>query len=138
MVSEENKARFRRIVDDVFSQGKVDLIGELIDPNWIDHDPVPGHESEGTKRVVTKFRDAFPDLTLNIDLLMADRDLVCGRLTTTGTHKGEFMGIPPTNKRFTMTEVHIVRFADGKAVEHWGNSDQLGKMRQLGVIPEVG
>ena len=85
---------------------------------------------------MTTYRDAFPDLNLNVDLLMADGDVVAGRFTTTGTHKGEFMGVAPTNNRFTMTEVHIVRFAHGKAAEHWGNSDELGMMQPLGVIPD--
>ena len=85
---------------------------------------------------MTTYRDAFPDLNLNVDLLMADGDVVAGRFTTTGTHKGEFMGVAPTNNRFTMTEVHIVRFAHGKAVEHWGNSDDLDMIQQLGFIPD--
>ena len=84
------------------------------------------------------FRSAFPDLTSKIDVLMAEGDLVAGRMTTSGTQRGEFMGIPPTNKSFTMTEVHIVRIANGKAVEHWGNSDDMSMMQQLGVIPEPG
>ena len=136
-MSEQNKDLFRRMVDEVFAQGKVDVINELIEPNWVDHNPIPGQEPgpEGMKKLVVMFRDAFPDLTSNVDLLMAEGDLVAGRMTTSGTHKGEFMGIPPTNKRFTMSETHIVRIANGKAVEHWGNSDDMGMMQQLGVIP---
>ena len=139
-MSEQNKDLFRRMVDEVFAQGKVDVINELIEPNWVDHNPIPGQEPgpEGMKKLVVMFRDAFPDLTSNVDLLMAEGDLVAGRMTTSGTHKGEFMGIPPTNKRFTMSETHIVRIANGKAVEHWGNSDDMGMMMQLGVIPEPG
>ena len=81
------------------------------------------------------FFSAFPDLHSTIDQLIAEGDIVAGRMTTTGTHRGEFMGIPPTGKRVTFSEIHIVRIADGKAVEHWGNSDDLGMMQQLGVIP---
>ena len=62
--------------------------------------------------------------------------MVAGRMTTTGTHTGEFMGIPATGKRVSFTEIHIVRIANGKAVEHWGNQDDMGMMQQLGVIPE--
>ena len=88
------------------------------------------------KKLVGMFREAFPDLTSNVDLLMAEGDPVAGRMTTSGTHKAKFMGIPATNKRFSMTEFHIVRIANGKAVEHWGNQDDMGMMMQLGVIPE--
>ena len=79
---------------------------------------------------------AFPDFDSTIDLLVAEGDIVAGRMTTTGTHTGDFMGIPATGKRVTFTETHIVRIANGKAVEHWGNQDDLGMMQQLGVIPE--
>ena len=139
-MSEENKAKFRRVVEDGFGQGKLDVIDELIDPNWVDHNPMPGQEPgpEGMKKLLTMFRNAFPDMTLTLDVLMAEGDLVAGRNTMSGTHTGELMGIPPTNKRITMTEIHIVRIANGKAVEHWGNSDDMGMMMQLGVIPEPG
>jgi predicted ester cyclase len=69
---------------------------------------------------------------------MAEGDKVVTRSTMQGTHQGEFMGIPPTGKQFTATAIDIVRFAGGKAVEHWGNSDDLGMLQQLGVIPTPG
>lgn len=134
-MSEDNKARFCRIIEEIFSQGKVEETGALIDPKWGDRNPVVGHETEGTNKIVTTYRDAFPDLNLNVDLLMADGDLVAGRLPTTGTHKDEFMGVAPTNNRLTMTEVHIFRFAHGTAVKHWGNGDDLRMMQHLGIIP---
>ena len=104
----------------------------------IEHNPVPGQAPglDGMKEFMGMFFAAFPDLDSTIDLLIAEGDIVAGRMTTTGTHTGEFMGIPATGKRVTFTETHIVRIANGKAVEHWGNSDDMGMMQQLGVIPE--
>ena len=119
-MSEENKAIYRRYINEIFNKGNVDLVDELVDPNLVDHSPAPGQEPgpEGFKNLVTMFRAAFPDLHSTIDLLISDGDIVVGRHTTTGTHRGEFMGMPPTNKSFTMSEIHIVRFANGKGVEH--------------------
>ena len=77
----------------------------------------------------------FPDFTTSIDLLVAEDDLVVGHFTTSGTHLGELMGIPATGKKVSFTETHILRIANGKAVEDWGNQDDLGMMQQLGVIP---
>ena len=81
------------------------------------------------------FFTAFPDLDVHIDELIAEGDTVVGRMTTSGTHKGDFMGIPATGKKATFTEMHMIRLANGKMVDHWGNSDDLGMMQQLGVIP---
>ena len=136
-MSEENKAKFRRMIDEVFTKGNLAVIDELIDPNMIEHSPTPGQEPglEGLKKLVTEFRTAFPDLRSTVEDLIAEGDKVAGRMTTSGTHQGEFMGIPATNKRVTFSEIHIVRIANGKAVEHWGNSDDLGMMQQLGAIP---
>ena len=103
----------------------------------VDHNLMPGQAPglEGMQQMMTMFLGAFPDLHSTIDVLMAEGDLVAGRMTTTGTHKGDFMGIPATGKQVKFTEVHIVRIANGKAVEHWGNSDDMAMMQQLGVVP---
>ena len=137
-MSEQNKALFRRMTDEIFVQGKVDVIDEIVDPNMVDHSPVPGQEPglEGLKKLVTMFRSAFPDLHSRVEDLIAEGDKVVGRMKTSGTHRGEFMGIPSTGKRFEMTEIHIVRIANGKLVEHWGISEDMSMMQQLGVIPE--
>ena len=95
-MSEQNKADFRRVVE-AFESGNVDVFDELIDPNMIDHSPVPGQEPgmDGLKKLVTMFRAAFPDLRSTVEDLIAEGDKVVGRMTTSGTHRGEFMGIPP-------------------------------------------
>jgi predicted ester cyclase len=83
-------------------------------------------------------RTAFPDLRFEIEELVAEGDVVAGRLTMSGTHEGPLMGIPPTGRAVRQDHMHFVRFEGGKAVEHWGVRDELGMMRQLGVVPEPG
>ena len=137
-MSEENKALFRHFVNEGINNKNLGLIGELMDANFIEHDPASGVPPglDGMKEMMGMFFAAFPDLNSTIDMLVAEGDLVAGRMTTTGTHTGEFMGIPATGKRVTFSETHIVRIANGKAVEHWGNQDDMAMMQQLGVIPE--
>ena len=85
--------------------------------------------------IVTLFRAAFPDQQWLIEDLIAEGDRVVARSTMTGTHTGDFFGIPASGKSVRMSGVHIVRIQDGRIAEHWGNNDDLGLMRQIGVIP---
>ena len=136
---EENKAMMRRILE-VFNTGNVNLADELIATDVIDHQAPPGIEQglAGFKQLVTMFRAAFSDIHFTIEDMIAEGDKVVARGTMSGTHKGEFMGMAPTHKPFTIQVIDIVRFAGGKAVEHWGNQDDLGMLQQLGVIPTPG
>ena len=126
-------------MEEVFSQGNLAVADEIIAPDFIDHDPSPGQEPglAGLKGLVGMLRTAFPDMRATVEDLIAEGDKVVGRITTRGTHKGEFAGIAPTGKQVTVKEIHIIRIADGKAVEHWGIEDSLGMMQQLGAIPEM-
>ncbi len=139
MSIEENKAMTRRIFE-VFNTGNMALADEVIAADIVDHQAPPGTEPglAGFKQIVSMFRTAFPDVQMTIDDMIVEGDKVVTRSTMGGTHQGEFMGIPPTGKQFTATTIDIVRFAGGKAVEHWGNSDDLGMLQQLGVIPTPG
>jgi predicted ester cyclase len=83
---------------------------------------------------VTWARNAFPDLHFEIEGLVAEGDMVAGRLTVSGTHEGSLMGEPPTGRSVRNNHMHFVRFRDGKAVEHWGLREDLGMMRQLGLV----
>ena len=80
-------------------------------------------------------RTAFPDLHYDTEELIAEDDKVVARTTMRGTHTGPFLGIPPTGRRFEQQQIHILRFVDGKAVEHRAVRDDLGMLQQLGVIP---
>jgi predicted ester cyclase len=138
MSLEANKAVVRRLMDEDISGGDLAVAEEIIHPDFFDHTNPPGLQRgvEGHKGIVTLFRAAFPDLRFAIDDLVAEGDRVVARTTMSGTHRGEFFGIPPTGRFVTMGGVHVVRIADGKVAEHWGTNDDLSLMRQLGVIPE--
>lgn len=94
-------------------------------------------DREGFKQFIKMVRDAFPDFHDTVEDLIAENDKVVLRVTCTGTHKGEFMGVPPTGKQVTVSAIAIYRFAGGKAVEHWNVTDRLSLMQQLGVIPPM-
>ncbi len=78
---------------------------------------------------------AFPDLHVTPEDVIAEGDSVVARLTSRGTHQGEFQGIPPTGKQITLTGIEVFRIADGTIAERWGEFDFLGLLQQLGVIP---
>ncbi len=134
-MSEENKAFMRRFYDDVVNGGNLALIDELFAPEFVEHEPFPGlgPGREGVRQFFTTMRAAFPDLQMKIDDIIAEGDKAVARVTMSGTHRGEFMGTPPTGKTFNVTTIDIVRFAEGKAAEHWGATDTAGMMEQLGV-----
>ena len=136
-MSEENKALFRRFIDEVVNKHNVDVIDELMEPNFIEHNLPPGAAPgvAGMKQFMGMFFSAFPDLKSTVGEMVAEGDKVVGFMTTTGTHKGDFMGIPASGKQFTMSEIHMVRIANGKAVEHWGLADDMAMMQQIGAIP---
>jgi predicted ester cyclase len=141
MSVEQNKTNFRRIPEEIFNQGNLTLADEIIAADYVDHVPLPpGWPTgpAGLKQFVTMFRAAFPDFHYSVEDAIAEGDMVVGRVTVQGTHQGEFMGIPPTGKQATWSEIHMGRFAEGKLVEHWANIDQLGMLQQLGVIPTPG
>lgn len=138
-MSEENKAIMRRIFEEVFNEGNLDLLDELVAPEFVNH-AAPGapRGPEPVKQLVAMLRNAFPDQHISIEDMIAEDDKVVMRNTYSGTHEGTFMGIPPTGKRFNQNQVHILRFADGKVVEHWAVRDDLTQMQQLGVISMPG
>ena len=136
-MSEENKALVRRFYEEVMNRGNMAVVDELSAPNIVDHNPMPGQAAgpEGFKQFVGMFRSAFPDLNVTADDVIAEGDKVVARTTMRGTHRGEFMGIAPTNKQVTVSGMDMVRIANGKAVEVWHIDDALGMMQQLGAIP---
>ena len=140
MSTEENKAIVRRFVDEVQSGGNIEILDELCSPDFINHSAPPGMPAgcEGVKLVTAMFRQAFPDSYFTIEDMIAEGDKVVTRKTFHGTHEGEFMGIPPTRRRVSISLIDIVRIAGGRVVEHWSLADNLGMMQQLGVIPQPG
>ena len=135
-MSEQNKAIMRRIYDEVFNAGNLAVVDEIVATDVIEHEG-DAQGSEGLKQTVTMFRTAFPDLQFSVDDMIAEGDKVASRIMMRGTHKGEFMGIPATGKTVAIEGIDIIRFANGKAVEHWGVFDNAAMMEQLGVAPPV-
>jgi steroid delta-isomerase-like uncharacterized protein len=141
MSTEENKALARRLYEEVFNQGQLEAVDQLVAPDAIEHEEVPGIAGSGSeilKHFVTIFRAAFPDAQVTIEDLIAEGDKVVCRVTFHGTQQGEFMGIAPTGRPITFAVIDILRVADGKIVEHWGQTDNLGLLQQLGAIPAPG
>ena len=140
MSVEENKALFRRTYEELLNRGDLDVADELVAPEFINHEAPPGRDRgpDSMRGLATMLRTAFPDLHFEIEELVAEGNVVAGRLTMSGTHEGPLMGTPPTGRSVRQDHMHFVRFGDGKAVEHWGVRDELGMMQQLGVIPAPG
>ncbi len=137
MSTEQNKALVRRCYEELVMKGNLELIEELIHEDYVDYTQPPGWptDREGLRQQIAYFRSAFPDIHVTIEEMIAEGNTVAERQTMRGTHRGEFFGIPPTDRRVTMTGIHIFRVADGKLVEHRANNDDLGMLQQLGAIP---
>ena len=115
--------------------GKFDLFKEAVSTENIDHDPAPGQVPgpEGYRYFFGGLRLAFPDLSVALETLVADEESIAIAYTLTGTQKGAFMGIAPTGRPMRIRGMQIAKFKDGRMVERWGSSDQLGLLQQLKV-----
>jgi steroid delta-isomerase-like uncharacterized protein len=135
-MSEPNTKLVRRAYEEVYNQGKLEVIDELVTSDFVVHVGSQNlHGPDALKGYVTMLRDGFPDLYLTIDMQIADGDMVVTRWTGRGTHTGTFQGIPPTGKSGSITGIDIDRIHNGKTVECWTNTDDLGLLQQLGVLP---
>jgi steroid delta-isomerase-like uncharacterized protein len=139
MLSETNKTVSRRLFEEVWNKGNLAVLNELIANDHVNSGPgtLPGLPTgpEGAKQFVMMYRNAFPDTHFTIDEQIAEGDKVVTRWTAHGTHQGELLGIPATDKSSTVTGISVDRIVNGKIVESWGIFDQFGMMQQLGVIP---
>jgi len=138
MSVEENKALVRRLVE-AWNTRNPAVLDELMVPNYVDHAAPPGQMPgrEGYRQALISLTNAFPDYHTTVEDMIAEGDKVVYRWTDSGTHRGEFMGIAPTNKRVTFTGITIHRIVGGKLVERWVHGDILGFLQQLGVIPPI-
>jgi steroid delta-isomerase-like uncharacterized protein len=136
-VSEDIKATQERFVEEIQNQGKIDTVDELIAEDMVDHTPFPGlpGNREGVRQVFQMIRASFPDHDAEVIQMVAEGDTVATYKTFTGTHEGEFMGIPPTGKKVTIRVMDFVRYGDGQVVEHWNIVDVAGLLDQLGASP---
>jgi predicted ester cyclase len=123
-VTEANKVVVRRLVDEVFNGGRLEVTDELYAPEL----------AAAAKRWITPFRASFPDVHMEIVELIAEGDKVVGRFTCSATHQGKWLGQAPTGRRFErIDEVWILRLRDGKIVHVWSLEDTLDRLRQLGL-----
>jgi steroid delta-isomerase-like uncharacterized protein len=145
MSAEANKAVMRRFIEEAWNRGNMDVIDELLAPDFDSH-PVPSDMPaapgrEGQKQVITAYRNAFDGTRLEIEDQIAEGDRVVTRWTARGRHTGDLMGMPPSGRDVSVSGVFINRVVNGKIVEGWGNFDALGMLQQIGALPiqrEVG
>lgn len=140
MISEQktsNKQLVEAFIQDLFTKGDLDAVDRYLDAGFVDHDPpIPGTEGpEGMRQAAVLFRRALPDWHSEVEQLVAEGDIVVEVFTAGGTHKGELMGVPGTGRALTLSGINVFRVRDGRIVERWGRLDDLGLLRQLGLVP---
>jgi predicted SnoaL-like aldol condensation-catalyzing enzyme len=126
----------RRMFDEVVNAGRLEVVDELFAEDFVDHGPmgdVPGRE--GFKQVVARWREAVPDVHCEVSHVVSDGELAGWLVHTTGTHTGDGLGFPATQRGFTTVSANIGRFRDGLAVEHWAEQGMFPMLVQLGVLP---
>ena len=135
----DHAAAMKRLYD-LINAGDIDGFGELLAEDFVEHEELPGLEpsKEGVKQLFHMYRAAFPDLRMEPQDVLVSGDKAVARVRATGTHQGEFLGMPATGRSVDVQLIDITRFGDdGLAREHWGVLDALALMQQLGAIPET-
>jgi steroid delta-isomerase-like uncharacterized protein len=141
---ERNTENVKKLIDEVINTGNLELCDRYLAAERIDYQnyglpPGMANGHEGFKTVLGPFIEAFPDLHLEVQFTVADDDRIAFYISTAGTHRGAFMGAPPTGKQFKVNGTDIFRFNDdGKVIAHWGVFDTLGMLAQLGMISTAG
>ncbi|HLK62603.1 MAG TPA: ester cyclase [Bryobacteraceae bacterium] len=135
----ENKALIRRWFEEVWNQGREEVIEELRAPDSVGiglgETPVAVHGAIGFKVFYQNLRSSLPDLRVTVEHLIAEGDMVAAHIQVEGTHMGEGLGVPPTGEIVRFSGMLFARIADGKIAESWNNLDQLGLLRQVGAVP---
>jgi len=135
MSIEENKNIVRRY-QEIYNKNELDRLTEVLSEDLLTPNIMPGIPPglEGAKAAHRIMLAGFPDYQTIIEDMVAEGDRVAARIKMIGTHTGDFMGIPPTEKRISFTGIYMVRIANGKIVEHWGEEDSVSLLQQLGVL----
>ena len=136
MSTEENKALIRKNIE-LIAKKDLDAAFAQISPDFVDHELQPGMALgvAGTRQFFNMLLAAFPDMESTVEQVLAEGDMVATRMTIRGTQSGPFLGIPPTGKYAAWSIIDLYRLAGGKLVEHWGLTDQVDLLKQLGVMP---
>ncbi len=136
-ILDHNRQIIIRYFEEVWNQGKLEVLDDLLSPDYINHSPgMPNPEPgpNGLKPIVSAIRSAFPDLKYIVKNMVVAQDQVAIHVLMTGTHTGDFFGIAPTGNKIAVSQMQIERINNGKMVEHWRVTDDLALMRQLGEI----
>lgn len=139
MTTENSETLARRMQEEVWNEGDLAAIDELLAEDFVQHSPWEPSElrsREAFKRQVSEFHDAFPDLHGTVDEVIADGDRVANRFTMRGTHEGTFMGVEPTGDTVELTGTIFAHVEEGKITERWVVDDIFGFMKQLGELPD--
>ena len=139
-MSEENKALARRFYEEVINKGNLDAIDELCTADFVIRTPPPGMDPtpEGIKQMFSMYRQAFPDMNVTVDEIVAEGNTVVSRMTMRGTHTGDLMGIAPTGKQFSVRGMDLIHIVNGKATEVWHFEEEMAMWQQLGIAPPTG
>lgn len=135
-VPEQVRAIARRFIEEVFNQGRLDVIDELVAGDAVEHESLPiatGEMRTDLRTWLAELRTAFPDYHLELDDVIAEGDRVATRGRITGTNTGSLLGMPPTGRPICVDAIDIIRIEDGRIVEHWGIADGQAMARQLGL-----
>lgn len=138
MSAEENKATVRRVYEEVLNGANLDAIDLFFHEDYVYHEPGTSEVrgTEGLRQLLSAYRTALPDLSVTVEDLVAEDEMVAHRFTIRGTHKGYLMGVPATGEKVEFTGTVISRFDDGEIVEEWENLDSLGLLYQIGALRE--
>ena len=136
-MADDVRATMTRLYEGI-NEGNLDLFDVLVDENVVEHEEFPGIPPgrEGVKQFFGMMREAFDGFRFDVEDIVVEGDKGAARVTMKGTHSGEFMGVPATGKQVNVSAIDIFRLADGKIVEHWGVTDTMALMQQLGAVPE--
>lgn len=130
------KATMTQFIEEVFNKGNFGAMDDFVADDFVEHEELPPGVPPGKdapRVMMTMMRQAFPDFHVAVEDMLEDGTKVITRSRFSGTHEGEFMGVPPTGNEFNISVIDIVEFRDGKAIAHWGVMDMAGMMQQLGV-----
>jgi steroid delta-isomerase-like uncharacterized protein len=134
----EGAELIQEFYDEMLTNGNLDKIDDLVTDDVVDHEPgLPGQPEgkEGVTFFVNTMREAFSDLKVTCAPSFERGDMAAAHATITGKHTGEFMGVPATDKSFEIESIDIIRIEDGKCAEHWGVTDNMALMQQIGAVP---
>lgn len=136
MRNEQNITAVKRLIEEAFGAGDLQVVDEIIDADCIEHQPgIEPPTAEGVKRAIQFLHTAFPDFQVTIQHMAAEDDLVWCHFIARGTHLGPFGHIPATSKGMIIDVIDIARCRDGRIVEHWGVADRFNQLKQLGLLP---